>query len=71
LTLDLALDDERGIQPSEFGVRITYLATPPRTKESVPDCDFVVPFGDPERAKSAGDPVGLREGRGIGDATFI
>jgi hypothetical protein len=27
-----------------LGVRITYLASPPITKESVPDCDFAVPF---------------------------
>ena len=36
--------DERGIQPSELGVRITYFGPPPRTEESVPDCDFAVPF---------------------------
>jgi DNA-binding transcriptional MerR regulator len=35
---------ERDVQPSELGVRITYLATPPRTNDSVPDCDFAVPF---------------------------
>jgi DNA-binding transcriptional MerR regulator len=35
---------ERDVQPSELGVRITYLATPPRTSDSVPDCDFAVPF---------------------------
>jgi DNA-binding transcriptional MerR regulator len=34
----------RGAQPSELGVRITYLATPPRTESSVPDCDIAVPF---------------------------
>jgi hypothetical protein len=35
---------ERGVQPSELGVRITYLATPPRTERSVPGCDFAVPL---------------------------
>ena len=35
---------ERGVQPSELGVRITYLATPPITNDSVPDCDFAVPL---------------------------
>jgi len=39
-----AWGDGRGIQPTELGSRITYLATPPRTSESVPDCDFAVPF---------------------------
>jgi DNA-binding transcriptional MerR regulator len=39
-----AWGDGRGIQPSELGSRITYLATPPRTAESVPDCDFAIPF---------------------------
>ena len=33
----------RGVQPSELGVRITYLATPPIT-DSVPDCDFALPL---------------------------
>jgi DNA-binding transcriptional MerR regulator len=35
----------KGRQPSELGVRITYLNTPgPLTPESVPDCDFAVPL---------------------------
>jgi DNA-binding transcriptional MerR regulator len=40
-----AWGDERGVQPSDLGNRITYLATPPRTEDSVPDCDFAVPLG--------------------------
>jgi DNA-binding transcriptional MerR regulator len=32
------------LTPEDLGVRITYLATPPRTEKSVPDCDFAVPF---------------------------
>jgi DNA-binding transcriptional MerR regulator len=35
---------ERGVEASELGVRITYIATPPITKDSVPDCDFAVPL---------------------------
>jgi len=30
------------MQPNELGVRITYLAPPPRTEGSAPDCDFAV-----------------------------
>ena len=36
--------DERGVQPSDLGVRITYLATPPITSDSMPDCDFAIPL---------------------------
>jgi hypothetical protein len=32
------------LTPEDLGVRITYLATPPITDSSVPDCDFAVPF---------------------------
>lgn len=35
---------ERGVQPSDLGARITYLATPSGTEDSVPDCDFAVPL---------------------------
>jgi DNA-binding transcriptional MerR regulator len=35
---------ERDVEPSELGVRITYLAKPPITSGSVPDCDFAVPL---------------------------
>jgi len=36
---------KREAQPSELGVRITYLATPPVINDvSVPDCDFAVPL---------------------------
>jgi DNA-binding transcriptional MerR regulator len=31
-------------KPSELGARITYLATPPRTPQSAPDCDFAIPL---------------------------
>ena len=34
---------EHGERPSELGVRLTYLATPPITADSVPDCDFAIP----------------------------
>jgi hypothetical protein len=34
----------RGGQLTELGMRITYLAPPPGTEESAPDCDFAVPF---------------------------
>ncbi len=33
-----------GAQPSDLGVRTTYLAKLPITETSVPDCDFAVPF---------------------------
>jgi DNA-binding transcriptional MerR regulator len=36
--------DEHQVQPSDLGVRVTYLRTPPITENSVPDCDFAVPF---------------------------
>ena len=39
-----AWGDEQGVEPSGLGVRITYLATPPRTADSVPDCDCAVPL---------------------------
>jgi DNA-binding transcriptional MerR regulator len=32
------------LTPDDLGVRITYLATPPITETSQPDCDFAVPF---------------------------
>jgi DNA-binding transcriptional MerR regulator len=35
---------EKDRQPSDLGVRVTFLAIPPRTAESVPDCDFAVPL---------------------------
>ena len=31
-------------QASDLGVRVTYLANPPRTAQSRPDCDFAVPL---------------------------
>jgi hypothetical protein len=37
---------ERGVEPSDLGVRITYFAPPPRADDSAPDCDFAVPFAD-------------------------
>jgi DNA-binding transcriptional MerR regulator len=36
--------DERGVEPVDLGVRITYLASPPRAGGTGPDCDFAVPF---------------------------
>jgi DNA-binding transcriptional MerR regulator len=42
----LAWGEERCVEPNDLGVRITYLAPPPRTEDSVPDCDFAVPFAD-------------------------
>jgi hypothetical protein len=39
------IDDEQlSLTPEDLGVRITYLAIPPITDTSVPDCDFAVPF---------------------------
>jgi len=35
---------EHGAQSNDLGVRVTYLAAPPITVDSVPDCDFAVPF---------------------------
>ena len=37
-------DKQLTLTPEDLGVRITYLATPPVTDTSVPDCDFAVPF---------------------------
>jgi DNA-binding transcriptional MerR regulator len=37
-------DKKLSLTPDDLGVRITYLATPPITETSVPDCDFAVPF---------------------------
>ena len=34
----------RGVQLTELGMRITYMARPQPTEENVPDCDFAVPF---------------------------
>lgn len=39
----LAWSAERDRQPSELGVRVTFLATLRVTAESVSDCDFAVP----------------------------
>jgi DNA-binding transcriptional MerR regulator len=43
--------DDQGIDPAklalspeDLGVRISYVATPPITESSVPNCDFAVPF---------------------------
>jgi hypothetical protein len=36
--------EESGVEPVDLGVRITYLVPPPRTEDSVPDCDVAVPF---------------------------
>jgi hypothetical protein len=36
--------EQLDLGPDDLGVRITYLATPPITSTSVPDCDFAVPF---------------------------
>ena len=38
--------EERAVEPNDLGVRITYLAPPPRSADSAPDCDFAVPFYD-------------------------
>jgi hypothetical protein len=35
---------EHDRQPSDLGVRLTYLLEPPRTAQSVPDLDFAVPL---------------------------
>ena len=32
------------LTPEDLGVRITYLASPPITETSAPECDFAVPF---------------------------
>ena len=37
-------DKQLSLTPDDLGVRITYLAIPPITDTSVPDCDFAVPF---------------------------
>jgi len=37
-------DEQLSLTPEDLGVRITYLATPPITAASLPDCDFAVPF---------------------------
>jgi DNA-binding transcriptional MerR regulator len=37
-------DKQLSLTPEDLGVRITYLATPPITDTSVPECDFAVPF---------------------------
>lgn len=36
--------DANAVRPVNLGVRITYLASPPTTASSVPDCDFAVPI---------------------------
>jgi DNA-binding transcriptional MerR regulator len=38
------VDEQLSLKPEDLGMRITYLATPPITDTSVPDCDFAVPF---------------------------
>ena len=35
---------EQRRQPSDLGLRITYLVTPPITADSRPDCDFALPL---------------------------
>jgi DNA-binding transcriptional MerR regulator len=37
-------DKQLTLTPEDLGVRITYLARPPVTETSVPECDFAVPF---------------------------
>jgi DNA-binding transcriptional MerR regulator len=37
-------DKQLSLTPDDLGVRITYLATPPVTETSLPDCDFAAPF---------------------------
>jgi DNA-binding transcriptional MerR regulator len=37
-------DKNLSLTPEDLGMRITYLATPPITETSLPDCDFAVPF---------------------------
>lgn len=42
---DQKLDPKQlSLTPEDLGVRITYLTSRPLTKDSVPDCDFAVPF---------------------------
>ena len=36
---------EHHAQPSALGIRVTFLASPPITEASWPDCDFAVPVG--------------------------
>jgi DNA-binding transcriptional MerR regulator len=36
--------EQLSLKPEDLGVRLTYLATPPITETSAPDCDFAVPF---------------------------
>ncbi|MGA3155351.1 MAG: MerR family transcriptional regulator [Streptosporangiaceae bacterium] len=36
--------DEHSAQPSELGVRVTFLTSAPATEVSPPDCDFAVPI---------------------------
>ena len=43
--IEQGIEDERlTITPEDLGLRITYLATPPITGSSVPDCDLAAPF---------------------------
>jgi hypothetical protein len=43
--VEQGIEDERlTLTPEDLGLRITYLATGPVTKTSVPDCDFAAPF---------------------------
>jgi DNA-binding transcriptional MerR regulator len=42
---DQMLDPKQlSLKPEDLGIRITYLASRPLTKTSVPNCDFAVPF---------------------------
>jgi len=57
------IDDEQlSLTPEDLGVRITYLAIPPITDSSVPDCDFAVPFA---YAVRGGDCDRLLPSRGL------
>ena len=42
-----AWQEDQGVEPIDLGIRLTYLAPPPRTGASAPDCDFAVPFAAP------------------------
>ena len=42
--LSPAWGTERERLPSDLGVRVTFLATPPITADSQPDSDFAVPL---------------------------
>jgi hypothetical protein len=42
--LSPAWETEQERLPSDLGVRVTFLATPPITADSQPDSDFAVPL---------------------------